>query len=406
MVPQPELLEVRRPRHLLGAEPGRNFAGPLVLLYPAPLPSDAANSVQTVAMAEAFGKTQRTVLVAYAGAKGAYSFAQHYGVRPSFEVLWLEGFEQRRWPLLHAMSQVRKTLGRSWVCFTRIPLGCILSGVLRAPTALEVHAIPSSRLQRILLRVACRLPTTKVVVAISGRLSRALVEMVGCPERKLLVAHDAAPQVSALPEKAALRSELGFPMDARIVGYVGTLKPDKGVDVLLEALSGRDDVLVLVAGGVPAELFRDLRSRFRAENVRFLGQISPIQAHKVLGACDISVAPYIRRPNLTPSGSGKPGRSEYIHEFMSPLKIFEALAVGIPLVVSDLPVLHEVLRPGRDCMMFPPGDVESLRRSVDALLADPDLRERLSRSGVESVSKSTWMARAERINQLLRGEVG
>lgn len=381
------------------------YPDPLVMLYPAPLPSDAANAIQTVAMAEAFGAVRRTILVAFRGTK-EISFEEHYGVRPTFERLWLEGFGRRRRPLLYAVWQSRKRWGRRWVGYTRISQGSVLCGLLKIPVILEVHAIPTSRFQRILLKIACRLPTTKVVIAISDRLKRVLVETAGCPERKLLVAHDAAPRVSVLPEKSVLRAELGLPMDARIVGYVGTLKPDKGVDVLLEALSGWDDVLVVVAGGVPVDQLRDLRSRFEAENVRFLGQITPIEAHKVLGACDISVAPYMQRPNLTASGSGKPGRSEYIHEFMSPLKIFEALAVGTPLVVSDLPVLREVLQPGRDCMMFPPGDIEAMRRSVDALLDDPGLRERLSKSGIESASRSTWMHRAERIDEFLRTGVG
>jgi len=51
---------------------------------------------------------------------------------------------------------------------------------------------------------------------------------------------------------------------------------------------------------------------------------------------------------------------ESLADWMSPLKIFEYMAAGLPIVTSDLPVLREILAPGRDACMTPPGDAQAL----------------------------------------------
>jgi glycosyltransferase involved in cell wall biosynthesis len=77
------------------------------------------------------------------------------------------------------------------------------------------------------------------------------------------------------------------------------------------------------------------------------------------------------------------------------LVVLEALAAGLPAVVSDLPVLREHLEDGRDCAMVP---VERPRPLADALVrvaGDPALRARLIEGGRRTASRYSWAACAE-----------
>jgi glycosyltransferase involved in cell wall biosynthesis len=87
---------------------------------------------------------------------------------------------------------------------------------------------------------------------------------------------------------------------------------------------------------------------------------------------------------------------------MSPLKIFEYMAAGLPIVTSDLPVLREILEPGRDAAMTPPGDADALAVAVRALALDPQERLRLAQSAHERLASNTWDTRAARILDFLR----
>jgi glycosyltransferase involved in cell wall biosynthesis len=106
---------------------------------------------------------------------------------------------------------------------------------------------------------------------------------------------------------------------------------------------------------------------------------------------DIVLAPYQRRVAL------RGGRGD-IARWMSPLKIFEYMAAGKPVVASDLPVLREVLEDGREALLVPPDDIEAWAAAIERLLASPELRQRLSRSAHQKFMRQfTWQARARKM---------
>jgi MMP alpha-(1->4)-mannosyltransferase len=63
-----------------------------------------------------------------------------------------------------------------------------------------------------------------------------------------------------------------------------------------------------------------------------------------------------------------------------PNKVWQAAAVGRPLVTRDAPALREVLRPGEHCVVCPPADPDALAAAIATLLDDPALAERLGRA--------------------------
>jgi glycosyltransferase involved in cell wall biosynthesis len=88
------------------------------------------------------------------------------------------------------------------------------------------------------------------------------------------------------------------------------------------------------------------------------------------------------------------------------LAVLEALAAGLPAVVSDLPVFREHLEDGRDCLMTPVGDSGPLAAALVRAMHDEALRERLRAGGRATAGRYTWAAAAEAHERVYRRIVG
>ena len=81
--------------------------------------------------------------------------------------------------------------------------------------------------------------------------------------------------------------------------------------------------------------------------------------------------------------------------FTSPLKLFDYMAAGVPIVASDLPALREVLRHEENALLARPDDPDAFAAAVRRMLADPVLAGRLGRQARADVRRYSWEARAE-----------
>jgi glycosyltransferase involved in cell wall biosynthesis len=89
-------------------------------------------------------------------------------------------------------------------------------------------------------------------------------------------------------------------------------------------------------------------------------------------------------------------------EFTSPLKLFEYMAAGRPIVAADLPSIREVLTDERNALLVPPGNPTALTAAIVRLKDDRDLGLRLAAQAAEDVREYTWARRAERLEALFR----
>ena len=88
---------------------------------------------------------------------------------------------------------------------------------------------------------------------------------------------------------------------------------------------------------------------------------------------------------------------------MSPLKLFEYMAAGKPILASDIPALREVLRDGETALLLPPGDAQAWAAAARRLLADPPAATALgARAQADFLATYTWEARATGILARLR----
>lgn len=172
------------------------------------------------------------------------------------------------------------------------------------------------------------------------------------------------------------------------VGFVGTLKAWHGLDTLVEAIAtvrpALPGVHLLVVGDGPergaleASVDRlDLRGV-----TTFTGAVAPMEVPRHLRAMDVAVAPY-------------PALDEC---YFSPLKVFEYLAAGVPVVASRIGQLERLLSDGETCLFTAPGSVRGLADALARARNDVALRRSLARSGLALVQRShTWRSVASTI---------
>lgn len=168
------------------------------------------------------------------------------------------------------------------------------------------------------------------------------------------------------------------------VGFVGTLKPWHGTELLLEAIAisgprGSQGWQLDICGTgpeLPALQARALDLGI-AEQVRFRGAVDPSRIPRLLTGFTVAVAPY------------PPGE-----HYFSPLKVYEYLAAGLPVIASAIGELPQLLDHGRAGVLVPPGDVRALGAALGELAADPDARARLgSAARALAVREHDWARR-------------
>lgn len=185
------------------------------------------------------------------------------------------------------------------------------------------------------------------------------------------------------------------------VGFVGTLKPWHGTEILLQAVAAatgnaadawdtRPWRLEICGAGPQLDPLRDLAQRLGLQDsIHFHGAVAPARVPEILGRFDVAVAPY-------PMPS--PGAEHYF----SPLKVYEYLAAEVAVVASAVGELPEVLGDGAHGLLVAPGDVDALANALDQLARRPELRARLAASGrAAAVAEHSWQRRCAQLLALL-----
>jgi glycosyltransferase involved in cell wall biosynthesis len=189
---------------------------------------------------------------------------------------------------------------------------------------------------------------------------------------------------------ARVRGQLGIPTSAVVVGFVGAMDaahPSRGVPLLLDAVArlGRDDVqfLAVGAGALQASYRRHAEGLGLAGRCHWPGAIpytgSELPAH--FAAMDI-----VALPSLKAESFG--------------MVLVEAMAVGRPVIGSDLPGVRTVVEHGVDGFLVPPGDVDALSAALGRLVGDEELRRRMGAAGRTKVeARYDWRAIAAQLER-------
>ena len=257
----------------------------------------------------------------------------------------------------------------------------------------EAHTTPETPWSRRQARwLAARLDG---IVTITDSIRQFYLEL-GVPAERVLTAPDGVDlaRYRQLPDRAAARLRLELPTERPLICYTGQLYRWKGVHTLIEAMAALPEALLCLVGGAPGELAeaRALVGELGLDNVVITGHVAPERVPLYQAAADVLVLPNTAQAAIS-------------REHTSPLKLFEYMAAGRPIVASDLPSLREVLRHGDNAWLVQPDDPAALAQGIQHLLAEPALAARLAAQAQEEVQAYTWEQRAERILSFVEGHV-
>ena len=374
-------------------------------------PLERANGVQIVKTAAALTRAgaDATLLVRASDPRPTAEILPLFGIAPGgvrvrrVSVLHRRGsfFIPRAAFLARAGTAGLAALRRGAIVYTRdLQLADVLLGVRRrARVVYEAHAVESVlyRERGTLYGTADRPQPAKAArlrrreervwrgaaafVATTSGIRDTFAEEFGARER-----------VSVVPNGCDVPADRTFPglaaeRPARVL-YAGQLYPWKGVDELVDAVAKVDGVRLVILGGMPGEP-DEARVRARvvalgiADRVEMLGLVPQAEVARELSRARVVAVP-VRRTAMT-------------LRHTSPLKAFEAMAAGRPLLASDLPSSREFLRHGENAWLVPPDDAAALAAGLRTLVSDDALSEKIARRAFEDAVDFSWDTRARRL---------
>lgn len=358
----------------------------LVYVSASTLPSTEANAVHVAQMCDAFAGLGREVELRGTRGTGA-SVAAHYGLRHEFRIRLPSPVANALWTLDRYLSrrQARRSntlyFGRNLNALSRL-------AAWGYPVGFELHHPPRSERKSAALRRILEAPGFLGLVVTTDSLRVDLISRFPSldPER-VLVAHD------GVRADRIVEPRLHENKPVRAV-YCGSFHRGKGVETLLAAAELVPEVAFDVIGGQPAQI-ESMQSRAPA-NVSFLGALPFEESQRLLPNYDIALAPY----GSVVHGVRTP-QHESLAAWMSPLKLFEYMGAGLPIVTSNLPVLQEILCNGETALMVSPDDPAAHAEAIRTLAADGALRMRFAHAAQQSLRNFTWENRAARILEFL-----
>lgn len=278
------------------------------------------------------------------------------------------------------------------------PLSIFLAKVTQAPLLIEVNGDSYSyyRAQR---ASAFRLGLINLIDRTNFRycdkiipISEGLQEMLWHryrvpPEKTVLIESATDPELFRPLDEGVCRQRLGLDPAGRYVGFVGSFFRHQGIDILIDAaptiVHRLPDVRFLLVGdGVMRRTWAErISKRGLSASFLFTGQVPYSEVPLYIGATELCVAPF-----LADRGDA------------SPLKLFDYLACGRPVVASDIRPLHDLLSRAQGIASVPPENPEALGKEIVRLLEDQEAARRLGENGRRWVLEAhSWQAAAKRL---------
>jgi len=269
---------------------------------------------------------------------------------------------------------------------------------LNAPLAVEQKSYRATGLGELAAEAErWALNQADAVIVVSSELKDHVLALEVSPERIHIVPNGVNPELffpAARDESA--RTALGLD-GGPVIGFMGGLRPWHGVEVLPELLARlaprHPGLRLVVAGDGP--LRSQLETALESRGLRSRAVITGILPHEdipaVLRQFDIAIAPYPEPDHLF---------------YFSPLKLFEYMACGIPVVAPALGQIQELVHDGKTGLLYPPGNLEMLTQKCEALLGDASLRRQIGESASALIqTQYTWDRNAAKVTDLGRALV-
>ena len=207
------------------------------------------------------------------------------------------------------------------------------------------------------------------LVTISDALCQEMSRRGAAPQETVVIPNGVDPERFPVGKRVGrarreVRRQLGIKDNIVLLGYIGSLRHYENLDDIIQAvalLRQRKVTIKFILVG-DGEAKPDLEGLVKElclnDQVIFVGKVPHREVNRYYGAIDIFVV----------------ARKSRHVALVMPLKPLEAMAMAKPLIVADLPVMHEIVQDGVNGLFYPAGDVEALMGKVLELVKDPALR--------------------------------
>ncbi len=247
-----------------------------------------------------------------------------------------------------------------------IPLA-ITARILNVPFFYEIHRKPISKSERYRDYIMSILSIGIIVI------SNYMREHYSPYKKKILIAHDAVSlkRFADTTSREEARKSLGILSDENICVYAGTISKLKGIEYVILAARILPKVKFLLVGFVSPEFTKENWP----PNVELLGRVEQKDLPKILRAANVLLLPH--------------PKSEYSQ---SPMKLFEYMASGVPIVASRLPSISEILNDG-NAVLVEAENGEALASGIERILGDTYHSQAIAKKAHNDVQNYTWEKR-------------
>ncbi|SNT40736.1 Glycosyltransferase involved in cell wall bisynthesis [Streptosporangium subroseum] len=248
-------------------------------------------------------------------------------------------------------------------------------------------------------REAFIMRSADAVVTLAETMATEIVER-GVPREKIFLAPNAVDDSLLVAEYdgAAFRASYGIEPGEIVMGSVSSIVAYEGFATMISAAAllrdqGAPVKVLLVGDGVERAALLEQVEELGLGDIAILpGRVGPEEALQAQSAIDIFVCP---REDLR------------VCRLVTPLKPVEAMALGKPVVLSDLPALSELVGTDGAGLLVPAGDPEALAKAIAGLRDDPERRAVMGEAGrAEVASKRTWSRIAETYRDIYQSIAG
>lgn len=311
----------------------------------------------------------------------------YYGVERTFSINYTTLSTHPGGSYYYAFVSAYKALrSKPTLVYGRNPLGCLFSALRGYPTALELH-MPNEQgrpLVAFALGLLFRLPAFKALIVITDTLRKHYESAWPFLKDHIIVAPDGADPIDPNLEPVSLT----FKGERPQIAYVGHLYHGKGAELVAEVAELVPEFDFHIVGGTECDLERWRRDKNLPSNLKLHGYIPHKDVPTYLLAFDTLLLP--NQPCVHIGGG-----STDIGEWTSPLKLFEYMASGRPIICSDVPVLQDIAHHNVNMLVCRHDRAEDWAEALRYLADHPEVGSRLAAEAQsELINVYSWQARA------------
>lgn len=375
----------------------------LLYITNARMPTEKAHGWQIVKMCQAFANTGANIELFVPRRRNIIKqdAFNYYGINKNFKIRYLPCLDLVTYGRLGFYIQVATfTLSglfigpfkKSDVIYSRDEVLSFVMSIFRKNVYYEMHDYPRSHrwLYRGLFRRVEKIVSTNQIK------KDRLIKEFGVPEEKVAVQPNGI-DLSAFEndQTSEVRESLQLPADRKIISYVGKYKTfgqGKGVQEMIGAFSKLQNSAFLLLVGINQDEEAEVESLLQESSVsrgtyRIVPHVSHAEIPAYLQASDALIMNY---PN-----------TEHYSQFMSPIKMFEYMASGTPIVATDLPSVREILNEN-NAVLVEPDNSQALAEGISRALNDEAFAQKIAAQAREDVKKYDWNKRAQALLGIMR----